>query len=59
MRINQAPAVQVRILENLGEVRGIGESGTPLAAPVLANTVFAMTGQRVRELPMSRHVTIA
>jgi isoquinoline 1-oxidoreductase beta subunit len=59
MRINQAPAITVRILENGEKIRGIGEPGLPPAAPALTNAIFAATGQRIRELPLNRHVTFA
>ncbi len=56
MRFYQAPKVEVRILENGDRVRGIGEPGTPPAAPALANAIFAATGKRIRELPLSKHI---
>jgi len=56
MRFYQAPAIEVRVLENGDRVRGIGEPGTPPAAPALANAIFAATGQRIRELPLSKHI---
>lgn len=59
IRMNRAPAIAVRVLENGGKIRGIGEPGTPPAAPALANAIFAATGVRIRELPLSRHVRFA
>ena len=59
IRFNQAPAVEVRVLENGEKIRGIGEPGLPPAAPALANAVFAATGQRIRELPMNKHIKFA
>lgn len=34
---------------------GAGEPGTPGIAPVLANAIFDATGERIRELPISRY----
>ena len=52
MRMYQAPTITTRILENAPHIRGIGEPGTPAAAPALTNAVFALTGQRIRTLPL-------
>lgn len=59
MRIYQAPEIIVKGLENADRIRGIGEPGVPPAAPALANAIFAATGQRLRELPLSKHVVFA
>ena len=59
MRMRQAPPIYVRILENGDKIRGIGEPGTPPAAPALANAIFAATGQRIRELPLNQHIRFA
>ncbi len=59
LRMYQAPAFEVAILENEPHIRGIGEPGTPPAAPALANAVFALTGQRIRELPLGKSVDFA
>jgi len=56
LRMGQCPPISVTILENQPRIRGIGEPGTPPAAPALANAIFAATGRRIRELPMNRHV---
>ncbi|WP_121634381.1 xanthine dehydrogenase family protein molybdopterin-binding subunit [Tropicibacter alexandrii] len=57
LRMSQMPPVEVRILENQDRVNGIGEPGTPPAAPALANALFDLTGQRVRELPLKKAFT--
>lgn len=59
MRIFQCPAFEVAILENFHKMGGVGEVGTPPAAPALANAVFALTGKRIRALPLSKEVTFA
>ncbi|MEZ5797017.1 MAG: molybdopterin cofactor-binding domain-containing protein [Paracoccaceae bacterium] len=59
LRLRQCPPIAVKILESGGQIRGIGEPGTPPAAPALANALFALTGQRLRDLPLNRHLTFA
>jgi isoquinoline 1-oxidoreductase beta subunit len=59
IRMHQAPPIQVRVLENGAKIRGVGEPGTPPAAPALANAIFAATGERIRELPLNKHVHFA
>ena len=47
--------VHVRIVESGEKMGGIGEPPLPAVAPAVANAVAALTGQRIRSLPMSRH----
>jgi len=55
MRVGDAPrAIHVEILPSDGPPGGIGEPGVPPVAPAIANAVFALTGKRHRELPLSR-----
>lgn len=56
LRIQQMPQVAVRILETQEHIGGIGEVGTPPAAPALANAIFDLTGQRIRSLPLRKSV---
>ena len=56
LRITQMPQVRVRILETQEHIGGIGEPGTPPAAPALANAIFDLTGERYRTLPLKHHV---
>ena len=55
MRMKDSPVIDVIIINSGAAVGGAGEPGTPPAAPALANAVFAATGQRIRELPLSLH----
>lgn len=59
LRMHQSPPIDVAILENADKIRGIGEPGTPPAAPALANAIFAATGQRIRELPLKHSINFA
>jgi isoquinoline 1-oxidoreductase subunit beta len=59
LRLRQCPPISVRILESGDTIRGVGEPGTPPAAPALANAIFALTGQRIRSLPLRHSITFA
>jgi isoquinoline 1-oxidoreductase beta subunit len=59
MRMHQAPRIEVKVLQTGGPIRGIGEPGVPPAAPALANAIFNATGQRIRELPLKKHIGFA
>ena len=59
MRMHQAPAFEIAVLENFHKMGGVGEVGTPPAAPALANAIFALTGKRIRSLPLSKEVAFA
>ena len=59
MRMHQAPAFEVAILQNFHKMGGVGEVGTPPAAPALANAIFALTGKRIRSLPLGKEVVFA
>jgi isoquinoline 1-oxidoreductase beta subunit len=59
LRLPQVPNIEVRVLETMPSIRGIGEPGTPPAAPALANAIFALNGQRLRAMPFNKTVTFA
>jgi isoquinoline 1-oxidoreductase beta subunit len=52
LRLNEMPVVEVHILPSSEKPGGIGEAGVPPTAPAVANAVYALTGQRLRELPL-------
>ena len=52
LRINQTPVVEVHRIENDEAPGGLGEVGTAIAAPALANAIFAATGVRLYKLPV-------
>jgi len=59
MRINEAPAIDVHLIRNGEAPGGIGEPGTSIAAPALANALFAATGVRFRSLPVDRRQLVS
>jgi isoquinoline 1-oxidoreductase beta subunit len=54
LAIDETPQVEVHIIPSTEAPGGIGEPGVPPVAPAVANAVFAVTGARVRTLPMTR-----
>jgi isoquinoline 1-oxidoreductase subunit beta len=52
LRINEAPAVEVHIVENVEPPGGMGEAGTSVIVPAVANAIFAATGKRLRKMPI-------
>src|SRR6185437_6976191 len=49
LRINEAPQIEVHIVNNTEAPGGIGEPGTIGIAPAVANAIFAVTGKRIRK----------
>ena len=52
LRQNEVPPMTVVLLDSAAPPTGVGEPGTPPAAPALANALFAATGVRQRRLPL-------
>ncbi len=55
VRMNVTPHITTHIMEMDEYPTGVGEPGTPPAAPALTNALFAATGERIRELPLVKH----
>ena len=52
MRIDEAPAIEVYIINSDAAPGGVGEPGTSAIAPAVVNAIFAATGKRLRRLPI-------
>jgi len=52
-RINDAPSIEVHIMENEANAGGVGEPGLPPFTPALTNAIYDLTGKRIRKLPFS------
>lgn len=56
LRLSEAPAIHVTIINSGADMGGAGEPGTPPIAPAVANAIYAATGKRVRKLPISKNL---
>jgi isoquinoline 1-oxidoreductase beta subunit len=52
VRMGDAPEVEVHIVPSAEPPGGVGEPGVPPIAPAVANALFALTGKRLRKLPL-------
>jgi isoquinoline 1-oxidoreductase beta subunit len=53
LRINEAPVVEVHIINSTEAPGGIGEPGTAGVFPAVTNAIFAATAKRIRKLPVN------
>jgi len=52
LRMNEMPVVETHIAHSAEKMGGVGEPGVPPVAPAVANAIFAVTGKRIRRLPI-------
>ena len=55
VRMSECPQIDVHIMVNEELPGGVGEPGTPPFFAALTNAIYAATGRRLRELPISKH----
>jgi isoquinoline 1-oxidoreductase beta subunit len=51
LRMNEAPAIEVYVVQSAEPPGGMGETGTSAIVPAIANAIFAATGKRLRKMP--------
>lgn len=54
LRIDRCPTIEVHFIPSELPPGGLGESSVPSVAPAICNALFALSGQRIRRLPLSR-----
>ncbi len=53
VRMNEAPQIDITLVQSTEKPGGIGEPATALIGPAVGNAVFAATGKRLRKMPMT------
>jgi len=56
--MQSVPQIEVVFIESGESPTGAGEVSVPTAAPALTNAIFAATGTRVRQLPISKTMRV-
>jgi isoquinoline 1-oxidoreductase beta subunit len=56
LRVDEAPAIEVQVINSGAQMGGAGEPGTPPIAPAVTGAIFAATGKRIRKLPIARQL---
>ena len=59
VRMRSVPQIEVHLIESTEPPTGVGEVSVPSVAPALANAIAALTGTRVRQLPINNTINIA
>ncbi|MBS0252611.1 MAG: hypothetical protein JSR78_16265, partial [Proteobacteria bacterium] len=54
LRINEAPKIEVHLIQSTEHPGGIGEPGTASVQAALVNALFSATGVRLNRLPIDR-----
>jgi isoquinoline 1-oxidoreductase beta subunit len=52
LRMDEAPEVEVLIVQSSESPGGLGEAGTSAIVPAVTNAIFAATRKRLRKLPV-------
>ena len=53
LRMPEVPKIEIHLVQSTEKPGGIGEPGMALLSPTVANAVYALTGKRLRKMPLS------
>jgi isoquinoline 1-oxidoreductase beta subunit len=59
VRMRSVPQIEVHLIESAEPPTGVGEVAVPSVAPALTNAIAALTGTRIRQLPINKTIKIA
>jgi isoquinoline 1-oxidoreductase beta subunit len=54
MRMNEAPTIEIHLLDSSEKPGGMGEPAVALVAPAVCNAIYAATRKRIRALPIAK-----
>jgi len=54
IRIDEVPEINVHIFPSTDPPKGAGEPGVPPLAPAVLNALYAVTGKRLRKMPVTK-----
>jgi isoquinoline 1-oxidoreductase beta subunit len=58
VRMRSVPQIEIHLIDSTEPPTGVGEVSVPSVAPALANAIAALTGTRIRKLPISKTMKI-
>jgi len=58
MEMQSVPQIEVTLIESAEPPTGVGEVSVPATAPALTNAIAALTGTRIRRLPITKTIRV-
>jgi isoquinoline 1-oxidoreductase subunit beta len=55
LRMSEVPQIDITFVQSAASPGGLGEVGVPLVMPAIANAVAALSGKRIRKMPLMQN----